>query len=1414
MQQKGSATIGANSERTRAVLTAILVACVLALVVGGMFGTSAVGQESSEERSPDSPITIGRVTPTVLFVEDGGSERQLIDVSVNNSGDQVRATFTAEANGQRVATGANVPPGVSTQRIKAPPSPNPGPVPLTITVDPGAERFETQLPYQRRWEYHLAPLSHLDIGYTDVQPVVQDKQNEILDQAVAYCGETADYPEDSKFRWSIESAWVLENYVEERPPGQLQRLVECIKSGQIEVSGSYVNNLHDLTSTEQLVRQVYPGARRFEERFGVDVVSAFENDSPAVTWQYVQALKKAGINNLFVGANPVRAPQAHDKPALFWWEAPDGSRLLTWYASAIGGESAAAYSEGARIFPNRDARLGFDTAVNNIDRRLRAVAQAGYEHDLYMAIASRGDNREPDRAVADFARRFNKTYSSPKVVVSTPERYFEEVKERGTDDLPVNRGDWSDWWVDGAGSSARETDLTRDAQDRLTSAETLGSMATLTAPSDGSRQGKLDEAYRQANLYTEHTWGPSVALPYFDDPTNPQWEIKKGYAEDADRLSEEALGSALSDLGSRVKNEAPWPAVSVFNGLSWARSDVVEASVREGRLGDRSFRLFDGDEEVPYELLSRSEGEVRVRFVARGVPPLGYKTYALRPAEGEGATAESADPALRATEAGLENEFFRVELDPETGSIESILDKRRNKELVDQDARYDANQFVYRPNAAGANNYPPVRPDRPTSDEREWTPASGEVRVVSEGPVSATVEVAKDPGEGGDVSGVRSITERITLHARVPRVDISNTVDKERVETAEEAYYAFPFEVDSPNVNYEVPGAQVEFFRDQLPGSALDWQAIGRYADLSNAEGGVTFSAESAPIVEFGRIRTQEFLTRPGRLDGKPDGVNADEFLPKSGHVFSYTHNNLWFTNYRIAQEGPVTFDYSIGSHGGGFDAVRETRFGWGAHAELAAVGVEGSQQGPYAPGAHSLASVDQPNVVVQAVKRAHDGQPGLTVRLLEVAGKDGRATLRLPFKVGKATLADATERPQSALAVRGNQFTVPYEGHGIVTVLVQPELALTATAASTNAARGETIEVTVALRNEGSRPISGSLLLGAPAPLTVTPASSAFAKVAPGQTAKGVFEVAIPADAKPGPVTLTASARVAGAEITPTQLALDVVNPVDLVATPSEPDLIEGRASTIEVTATNNRPRTMTTGVRLEAPEGWAVEPPEVPVALEAGESKTVGIKLTPPEGSFGKATLAAVAEGASAPTRLELEASVSRPVAMVGEVNKSAGGFALSPNGFRGYTSTFPNDVDFTFGQDDPKAGWSYIHPGPRDGWAGSRSHDFTFRFDLKEAPAEDLTFTAWLLDTNPTFAPAARVSLNGGEGEEVRLPAGGGDGYRYDPARYSNVRPTSFDVTLPASRLRAGENAVTVETVAGSWMVYDAFGVRQRP
>ncbi|MHB8865643.1 MAG: polysaccharide lyase family protein [Pirellulaceae bacterium] len=146
----------------------------------------------------------------------------------------------------------------------------------------------------------------------------------------------------------------------------------------------------------------------------------------------------------------------------------------------------------------------------------------------------------------------------------------------------------------------------------------------------------------------------------------------------------------------------------------------------------------------------------------------------------------------------------------------------------------------------------------------------------------------------------------------------------------------------------------------------------------------------------------------------------------------------------------------------------------------------------------------------------------------------------------------------------------------------------------------------------------------------------------------------------------------------------------------------------------------------------------------------------------------------------------------------------FALAPRNY----DQFRDDGFFVVGKSDPQHDWPYVHPGPVDGWAGSRAHAFTIVFGLQRAPqAGDCTLQVDLVDTQKGVPPTLQISINGREfGRE--LPHGAGDASVYgDPAQ---GREHTFEISFPAELLKAGANEITLTTRSGSWLIYDWLGL----
>lgn len=167
-----------------------------------------------------------------------------------------------------------------------------------------------------------------------------------------------------------------------------------------------------------------------------------------------------------------------------------------------------------------------------------------------------------------------------------------------------------------------------------------------------------------------------------------------------------------------------------------------------------------------------------------------------------------------------------------------------------------------------------------------------------------------------------------------------------------------------------------------------------------------------------------------------------------------------------------------------------------------------------------------------------------------------------------------------------------------------------------------------------------------------------------------------------------------------------------------------------------------------------------------------------------------------------LTVRAALPDVIFAVGRDDHSPAEFALAKGaGWQRYAETFKEPVVFTVGRSVPERDWPYIHPNTADTWAGGRTHPFTLRFSLPEAPAAPLTFVVG--QVNALQSPTLVLAVNGKEAGRAPAPAGSGDSSGRAEAA---IKPGRTLFTIPPERFRAGDNEVTLMLDKGSWIIYD--------
>jgi len=952
----------------RYVLLSLVITAVSWFECDGLYPVSLLAAET-----PPQVLAL-QAKDTIFFRHpegtQGGELQQVLHVTV--AGDwEKRGTFRVETGGKSFELDVEK-ATLDENRyvIGIPPVAAEAPVSIELRTPSGkTANVSIKVRPHRHWKVYVALKTHYDLGYTEpIDEMLNRTAGSMLDRVYAFCDAAKDNSVGHRFIWTYPT-WLIDQILLRKDAKGKEKLDDYIGRGAITWHALPITLHSYFCGLEDISRALYL-SKELEQRYQKRVGWAKQTDVPGHTRILPQILARSGVRLLQIGAN--NGVRGVEVPLVFWWESPDGSRVLTQLTPGYG--------------------WGWDEAILT-----RLENDANYPYDAHLALYVTGDNQGPENLVevAQRAEKLAKLYAFPKIQIGQVEDFVDWMQSHYGDRIPVLRSELSDWWIHGIASQAQVTAEARWARDALTWSERFHAAGLLAGvlPAESYPAGEFREAYIQSLLYSEHTWGiagfkpepkPSAAddlakNPAYE-PMKKSWRLKGDFARRAAGTAAKTLEDILQRIGAAA---APAEGgLVVFNPTAWPRTDAVRLPA--GAFPDAA-ALVPLDGSAPAAPVQRI-GDDRV-FIAHSVPGVGYRVY--KPVDG----AKPAEVS-KGSKRTVESPRYRIEI-RDDGEISSITDRQTGLELLDPNAPFPFNQYVYEGYAkiapAGWHEtpYKGKGTGKVVPRTTGWYVESGPAcdRLVVEG----RLEIPDFPVQVGEVE---KVVRTVTLWKQLDRIDCQvRLIGKKPSAMIEAGHVAFPLAIPDFRFRLELLGAVTDPVADVLVKGNRDTFAVQRWVDVSGPKGGVTWATVDAPLVSVGDIRIFSW---------------DSNYVPSRAHIYSGVLNNGWSTNFQEFQGGDFTFRYALRGHAG---TEPDARFGWETTSPLLARAAKSAERGPTRlPSTAGFFEVSPANVVLVNAKRAEDGR-GLVIRLFETGGRKVEARVKCGFKpAAKATLVRLTE--------------------------------------------------------------------------------------------------------------------------------------------------------------------------------------------------------------------------------------------------------------------------------------------------------------------------------------------------------------------------------------------------------------------
>ena len=842
-------------------------------------------------------------------------------------------------------------------------------------------------------EVYCVGHTHIDVAWQWTLGVTRDKAKRSFTTVLELMKQ---YPEYI----FMSSQPQLYEYVKEDAPEIYEQIRERIAQRRWEAEGGmWLEADCNLSSGEALVRQFLYGTRFFKKEFGVDNKILWLPDVFGYSAALPQIMKKCGID--YFMTTKISWNERNKMPYdTFLWEGIDGTEVLTHFVPTRD-YGAGAVEDGVETahFTTYNGYLNSSQTMGGWQR----YSQKELNREVLMSYGYGDGGGGVTKDMLENQKRLSRGIpGAPKTVMSTARHFFETLDShvQGKEELPRWVGElYLEYHRGTYTSMARNKKFNRRAEFACEDLELYGLLSEqaggYTYPKE--ELGKLWTVLLR-NQFHDILPGSSIREVY--DESKEEYEKLFSVSR---TQTDAALENATARIDGRMGD------IVIYNPNSKSAAAPVLLP-----LGLEHCMLLDGEEIVP---LQRSGNGMLA--IIKDIPSKGYRTFhpvkdeevekigLLTPAEAEkdGLLTEERlgllvykdekkeeKSSLTISKSGAETPFFKVAWN-EKGQFTSVYDKMAERELLPEGKCGNViMSYEDRPHNFDAwdiNHY---------YTEKAWEIGdTAEMTIEEEGPIRATIRI-----EHHYLDSV--VTQYISFYRDLYQIDIRNEIDWNEKQVLLRCY--FPVDVHTDEATYEIQYGNVKrptHYNTSWDDARFEVCAH-KWIDLSEDGYGLSVlnDCKYGCDIHNGRIGLTMLKSA---IFPNPD---AD----KEHHSFTWSlcpHVGRWQENDTVAKAYALNNPYQ---------ATRKTN------------------EGGTLPKSYSLVSVDAPNVIIETVKKAEDGE-GTIIRMYECWNRRSKATLTFGRPITRAAQTNMLEEEEQELAVYDGTVTVEMKPFEIKTVVV-----------------------------------------------------------------------------------------------------------------------------------------------------------------------------------------------------------------------------------------------------------------------------------------------------------------------------------------------------------------------------------------